>query len=158
MIQKRIVEGLDFHRAAEFYKDDNNHLRVRFPKDEVGENFEDSRHCIYAHYVNDVLVYIGETSDTFKRRMYYYCSHKGITNVRVRNYFNEEFKKKARTDIATFIHIPSRISISESLSINPYVALEQELINCLKPFLNRKNVYNKYLNDRFSSKRRRNKR
>ncbi len=154
MIQKRILEGLDFHRAAEFYKDDNNHLRVKFPKDEVGENYELSRHCIYAHYANDTLVYIGETSDTFKRRMYYYCSHKGITNVRVRNYFNEEFKKKARTDIATFIHIPSRISISESLSINPYVALEQELINCLKPFLNRKNVYNKYLNDRFSSKRR----
>tara|TARA_B100000287_G_scaffold412246_1_gene442480 strand:- start:943 stop:1413 length:471 start_codon:yes stop_codon:yes gene_type:complete len=155
MIQKRKLEGLMFERAAEFYKDENNHLRVRYIKDENGNCHSSSTHFIYAHYVNNDLVYIGESSDTFKRRMNYYCSHKGITNERVRNYFNEEFKKKATADICTFIYIPSRVCYSESLSINPYVALEQELINIYKPFLNRKNVYNRYLNDRFKSKRKR---
>jgi hypothetical protein len=40
MIQKRKLEGLMFERAAEFYKDENNHLRVRYIKDENGNWLE----------------------------------------------------------------------------------------------------------------------
>ena len=43
-----------------------------------------------------------------------------------------------------FVHIPKKkLVINEELSINPYVAIEQELINIHKPVLNRKNVHRK---------------
>ncbi len=59
MIQKRYIEGLDFYRLAEFYKDDKNHLKCKVTPNEEQRMDGDSRHYIYAHYVNDELVYIG---------------------------------------------------------------------------------------------------
>ena len=141
MIQKRYIEGLDFYRLAEFYKDDKNHLKCKVTPNEEQRMDGDSRHYIYAHYVNDELVYIGESSDLLKRRMNFYCCHPGITNERVRKYFNEEFKKKPSSDICTFIHMPEKIVVSETITVNPYVAIEQTLISMLKPKLNRKDVF-----------------
>jgi hypothetical protein len=139
-VQKRYIEGLDFYRLVEFYKDEGNHLRCKITPNEEERMDGTSRLYIYAHYVEDELVYIGESSDILKRRMNYYCSHVGMTNVRVRKYFNEQFKRKPTSDICTFIHMPEQICISESVTINPYVAIEQTLINILKPKLNRKDV------------------
>lgn len=141
MIQKRYIEGLDFYRLAEFYKDEKNHLKCRVTPNEEERMDGDSRHYIYAHYVNDKLVYIGESSDLLKRRMNFYCCHPGITNERVRKYFNEKFKKKPSSDICTFIHMPEKIVVSETITVNPYVAIEQTLISMLKPKLNRKDVF-----------------
>ena len=88
-VQKRFIEGLDFFRVVEFFKDKDNHLKSKIiPNDE--ERIDGtSRYYVYAHYVEDELVYIGESSDMLKRRMNYYCCHVGMTNVRVRKYFNE---------------------------------------------------------------------
>ena len=143
MIQKRYIEGLDFYRLTEFYKDDKNHLKCKVTPNEEQRMDGDSRHYIYAHYVNDELVYIGESSDLLKRRMNFYCCHPGITNERVRKHFNEEFKKKPSSDICTFIHMPEKIVVSETITVNPYVAIEQTLISMLKPKLNRKDVFRK---------------
>ena len=143
MIQKRYIEGLDFYRLAELYKDDKNHLKCKVTPNEEQRMDGDSRHYIYAHYVNDELVYIGESSDLLKRRMNFYCCHPGITNERVRKHFNEEFKKKPSSDICTFIHMPEKIVVSETITVNPYVAIEQTLISMLKPKLNRKDVFRK---------------
>ena len=141
MIQKRFIEGLDFYRAVEFFKDEKNHLKFKLIENEDEYINEESRHYIYAHFVEDELVYIGESSDILKRRMNFYCSHPGITNERVRRYFNEQFKKKPTSDISTFIHLPGPICVTESVTINPYVAIEQTLISMLKPSLNRKDVF-----------------
>ena len=73
--------------------------------------------------------------------MNFYCCHPSITNERVRKYFNEEFKKKPSSDICTFIHMPEKIVVSETITVNPYVAIEQTLISMLKPKLNRKDVF-----------------
>ena len=140
-VYKRYIEGLDFIRMAEFFKDDNNHLRVKITPNDDERMDGESRHYIYAHYVEDELVYIGESSDLLKRRMNFYCSHPGVTNERVRKYFNEQFKKKPTSDICTFIHMPQSFYITESITINPYVAIEQALISMLKPTLNRKDVF-----------------
>ena len=34
MIQKRFIEGLDFYRAVEFFKDEKNHLRFKLIENE----------------------------------------------------------------------------------------------------------------------------
>ena len=138
MIEKRYISGLLFERAAHFYKDDHNHLKVR-----VFDRFKEQTHLIYAHYFDDKLLYIGESSVHFIKRMKCYCSHPGAANVRVREYVNSIFHGNHRDpDLCTFIHIPkSKLVINEELSINPYVAIEQELINIHKPILNRKNVH-----------------
>ena len=140
MIEKRYISGLLFERAAHFYKDDHNHLKVR-----VFERFKEQTHLIYAHYFDDKLLYIGESSVHFIKRMKCYCSHPGAANVRVREYVNSIFHGNHRDpDLCTFVHIPKKkLIINEELSINPYVAIEQELINIHKPVLNRKNVHRK---------------
>ena len=127
-VQKRYIEGLDFFRLVEFFKDKENHLRCKITPNEEERMDDDSRLYIYAHYVEDELVYIGESSDVLKRRMNYYCSHVGMTNVRVRKYFNESLRKKPTSVICTFIHMPQQICVSESVTINPYVAIEQTSI------------------------------
>ena len=99
---------------------------------------KDKRHVIYAHCVDNEIVYIGETSNTFYKRMYYYCNHKGLTNLRVRNYFKEKFYEGK--EIETYLYKPENVLI-EGLTINPYVGIEQKLIDELNPILNRKNVY-----------------
>ena len=139
-VQKRYIEGLDFFRVVEFIKDKDNHLRCKIiPNDD--ERIDGmSRYYVYAHYVEDELVYIGESSDMLKRRMNFYCCHVGMTNVRVRKYFNDQFKRKKTSDICTFIHLPGQICLSEAITINPYVSVEQALIHKLKPKLNRKDV------------------
>jgi len=138
MIEKRYVSGLLFERAAHFYKDDRNHLRVS-----VNEEFKNIRHLIYAHYFNENLIYIGETSVPFIKRMHCYCNHNGLSNVRVRDYVNSIFHGNHRDpDLCTFVYQPKeKLVINEHLSVNPYVAIEQELINIHKPILNRKNVH-----------------
>ena len=72
-----------------------------------------------------------------------YCNHNGASNVRVREYVNSIFHGNHRDpDLCTFIHIPKKkLMINEELSINPYAAIEQELINIHKPVLNKKNVF-----------------
>jgi len=138
MIEKRYISGLLFERAAHFYKDDHNHLRVK-----VFERFKQQTHLIYAHYFDDKLLYIGESSVAFIKRMNCYCNHNGASNVRVREYVNSIFHGNHRDpDLCTFIHIPKKkLMINEELSINPYAAIEQELINIHKPVLNKKNVF-----------------
>ena len=71
-VQKRYIEGLDFFRLVEFFKDKENHLRCKITPNEEERMDDDSRLYIYAHYVEDELVYIGESSDILKRRMNYY--------------------------------------------------------------------------------------
>ena len=39
------------------------------------------------------------------------------------------------------IHMPEKIVVSETITVNPYVAIEQTLISMLKPKLNRKDVF-----------------
>ena len=138
MIEKRFISGLLFERAAHFYKDDHNHLKVR-----VFDRFKEQTHLIYAHYFDDKLLYIGESSVHFIKRMKCYCSHPGAANVRVREYVNSIFHGNHRDpDLCTFIHRPKKkLIINEELSINPYVAIEQELINIHNPILNKKNVH-----------------
>jgi len=148
MIEQRYISGLLFERAAHFYKDAHNHLRVR-----VFERFKQQTHLIYAHYFDDKLLYIGESSVEFIKRMNCYCNHNGASNVRVREYVNSIFHGNHRDpDLCTFIHIPKKkLVINEELSINPYVAIEQELINIHRPILNKKNVHKKSNN--FSRRR-----
>ncbi len=140
MIEKRFISGLLFERAAHFYKDDRNHLKVS-----VSPDFKDKTHLIYAHYFNDKMIYIGESSTLFHKRMKCYCSHPGAANVRVREYVNSIFHGNHRDpDLCTFVYQPDKkIVINEELSINPYVAIEQELINIHKPILNKKDVHKK---------------
>ena len=107
------------------------------PEFSCTEGNSKKRHVIYAHCVDKEIVYIGETSNTFYKRMYYYCNHKGATNVRVRSYLKEKFLQGKV--IETFVYKPEDVII-EGLTINPYVGIEQKLINDLNPILNRKNV------------------
>ena len=43
-------------------------------------------------------------------------------------------------EIETYLYKPENVLI-EGLMINPYIGIEQKLINELNPILNRKNVY-----------------
>ena len=125
------IKGLNFKYGGSFdftYK----------PEFRVQSEHKGKRHVIYAHCVDDKIVYIGETSNTFYKRMYYYCNHKGPTNVRVRSYFKDKFLEGKSID--TFLYKPEKV-IVEGLEVNPYIGIEQKLINELNPILNRKNVY-----------------
>lgn len=136
MIEQRILCGLLFEYASEFYKDAHNHLRVN-----VKDKFKDTRYVIYIHYYKEHLIYIGETSEPFEKRMRYYCNHNGVTNQRVRSYIKDTFTS-GPDKVHTFVHKPNKlITINEELLINPYVAIEQALISKFNPPLNRKNVY-----------------
>ena len=125
------ILGLEFEEGAEFYTEDS---KLRFKS---GDNCK-SKHVVYVHTVDGEIVYVGETSNTFYQRMYYYCNHKGRTNVRVREYMMDMIGEGR--EVKTYMYKPEEV-LYESIMINPYVAVEQALIDGIKPILNRKNVY-----------------
>jgi hypothetical protein len=69
--------------------------------------------------------------------MYYYCNHKGRTNVRVREHFKEQIL--LGKEVKTYIYVPQLVVIAGH-KVNPYIGVEQKLIDLVKPMLNRKNV------------------
>lgn len=125
------ILGLEFEEGAEFYAEDG---KLRF---ESRDNCK-SKHVVYVHTVDEEIVYVGETSNTFYQRMYYYCNHKGRTNVRVREYMMDMIGEGR--EVKTYMYKPEEV-LYESVMINPYVAIEQALIDRIKPILNRKNVH-----------------
>ena len=125
------ILGLEFVEGAKFYAEDG---KLRFESRDNCKN----KHVVYAHTIDEEIVYVGETSNTFYQRMYYYCNHKGRTNVRVREYMMDMIEEGR--EVKTYMHKPEQI-LYESVKINPYVAIEQALIDKIKPILNRKNVH-----------------
>lgn len=125
-----IIERMPFEEAAIFYLDEK--IKVR-----TDDKYKNLRHLVYAHVVDGIVVYIGETSNTFHKRMYYYCNHKGNTNVRVREYFKEQILNGK--EVKTYIYIPEEVTICGH-KIPTYIGVEQKLIDLIRPELNRKNV------------------
>lgn len=125
-----IIEGIEFEEAASFYLEDK--IKVQ-----TYDRTKNLRHLVYAHTVDGEVVYIGETSNTFHKRMYYYCNHKGRTNVRVREHFKEQIL--LGKEVKTYIYVPQLVVIAGH-KVNPYIGVEQKLIDLVKPMLNRKNV------------------
>ena len=126
-----ILENISFDNAASFYLEDEK-IKVH-----VNNKYKDIRHLVYAHVVDGKVVYIGETSNAFSKRMYYYCNHKGNTNVRVREYFKEQILEGKVVE--TYINVPKEVIISGH-NIKTYIGVEQKLIDLVRPKLNRKNV------------------
>ena len=137
----KTIKGLKFEYGGEFNfvynSSTTNHSAYR-PEFNCETEHKNKRHVIYAHCVDDKIVYIGETSNTFYKRMYYYCNHKGPTNVRVRDYFEKQYIEGK--EIETYLYKPENVLI-EGLMINPYIGIEQKLINELNPILNHKDVF-----------------
>jgi hypothetical protein len=126
-----ILENIKFDNAAFFYLDAGK-IKVH-----VNNRYKDIRHLVYIHVVDNKVVYIGETSNTFYKRMYYYCNHNGKTNIRVREYFKEQILEGKIVE--TYINIPQEVIISGH-KIPTYIGVEQKLIDLVRPKLNRKNV------------------
>ena len=133
------VDGVEFTKGAEFYMEDGE-LKFTSIK-----SLDKSRHVVYVHVVGEGeerrVVYIGETSNTFYQRMYYYCKHKGRTNVRVREYMLSKIEEGVK--VCTYLFKPKEVMVEGGLTINPYVGVEQALIASTQPLLNRKNIFKK---------------
>lgn len=126
-----ILENIRFNSAASFYIEDGK-IKVH-----VDDKYKNLRHLVYAHIVDGKVVYIGETSNTFYKRMYYYCNHSGKTNVRVREHFKEKILEGKIVE--TYINVPQEVIICGH-NIKTYIGVEQKLIDLVRPELNRKNV------------------
>ena len=95
-------------------------------------------HIIYAHVVDGEVVYIGESSTTFRNRMRLYLTHEGSTNVRVREHLMKELVAGKKVEI--YYYKPATVVIDSTLTVNPYVSIEQAIIGKLRPILNKKDT------------------
>ena len=144
------IEGYRFLEAGYFsYDHINDKFKFNFKGPEARQKkLSNLTHVVYTHTVDGEIVYIGETSNTLHKRMYYYCNHKGATNVRVREYFKDKMYNEQIENVMqrvkTYVYQPKDIVI-EGNDINPYVGLEQFLINKINPILNKKNVMGKVI-------------
>lgn len=135
--ETKIVEGLTFKKGAEFFIT-NSILKV-----DIAISGNTDTHIVYLHVVDGQIVYVGESSNTFRNRMRLYITHDGLTNARVRLFIKNVLSKGKRVE--TYYFKPDCVLISNTLVVNPYVGLEQELISRInpKPILNRKDVAKK---------------
>lgn len=132
------IGGLIFKKRGEFvFVGDNLQANIC-------QSGNKERHIVYAHVVDNVVVYIGESSHTFQNRMRLYIIHNGSTNVEVRKHIKEELTKGKKVDI--YYYKPKAILIDNVLAVNPYISIEQTLISLLKPILNKKDTAEKAKN------------
>ncbi len=126
------IGGICFKKCGEFVLHED-HMRVH-----ICRTNSTDRHVVYAHVVDDKVVYIGESSDTLRNRLRLYLTHSGSTNVRVRKHIREELQKGKKAE--TYYYKPETIMIEGVLSVNPYVGIEQALIRMMDKTLNIKDV------------------
>ena len=130
--QTMLIGGLLFKKAGDFILSNGG------PQLKICGQSRVDRHVVYAHVIDGVVSYIGESSTSLHDRVRLYITHDGSTNVRVLKAINDELMAGKKVEV--YYYKPTMIVIDGVLSINPYVGIEQALIGCVKPALNKKNV------------------
>lgn len=126
------IGGICFKKGGDFFMS-NQDLRANICRSGTKD-----RHIVYAHVIDDEVVYIGESSHSFRDRMRLYICHEGSTNVRVRKFIKEKLTEGKKVEI--YYYKPKTIVVDNVLVVNPYVGIEQALIRIIGKKLNKKDV------------------